>query len=229
VALRVVTYNVRSFRAGVDAAVEAVAAEEPDVVLLQEYGPPHRLRAFAKATGMEWASSYALWNRLRNAVLFRSPWRLVHTDLRRFTKTTGQYPRGFVATTLENGALRVTAVSVHLGLSAAERPRHAGELVAALDPEAGPVIVGGDLNEEPEGDAVHALTVAFRSGRAIVGGGLPTFPAEDPTARIDDVLVAGSAAIAAFRVADSDAARRASDHRPIAADLELLPLSGGVG
>jgi endonuclease/exonuclease/phosphatase family metal-dependent hydrolase len=154
VPLRVVTYNVRSFRAGVGAAVEAVAAEAPDVVMLQEYGPPHRLRAFAKATGMEWASSYGLWNRLRNAVLFRSPWRLAHTDLHRFTRTNGQYRRGFVAAMLENGALRITAVSVHLGLSAGERPRHAGELVAALDPESGPVIVAGDLNEEPEGEAI---------------------------------------------------------------------------
>lgn len=226
--LRVVTYNVRSFRAGVGAAVEAVAAEAPDVVMLQEYGPPHRLRAFAKATGMEWASSYGLWNRLRNAVLFRSPWRLAHTDLHRFTRTNGQYRRGFVAAMLENGALRITAVSVHLGLSAGERPRHAGELVAALDPESGPVIVAGDLNEEPEGEAIGVLVAAYRSGRSIAGGGFPTFPAVDPTARIDDVLVAGAVGIASFRVGDSEAARRASDHRPVVADLELLPRAQGV-
>jgi endonuclease/exonuclease/phosphatase family metal-dependent hydrolase len=229
VQLRVVTYNVRSFRAGVREATEAIGDADPDVVLLQEYGPPYRLRAFARAMGMDWASSYALWNRLRNAVLFRSPWRLEGTDVHRFAKTKGQHRRGFVAAHLENGRSRLTAVSVHMSLSVRERPRHAGELIAALAPTDGPVVVGGDLNEEPDGEAVTALTGAFRSARALAGGGHPTFPAGDPTAGIDDVLVAGGVAVASFRVLDSDAARHASDHRPAVAELELLPPPGGVG
>jgi endonuclease/exonuclease/phosphatase family metal-dependent hydrolase len=227
--VRVVSYNVRSFRAGVGEAVKAVAADEPDLVMLQEYGPPYRLRAFARATGLDWASSYALWNRLRNAVLFRSPWRLVTTDIHRFTKTPGQHQRGFVAAHLENGRMRITAVSVHLGLSARERPRHAAELVAFLRDASTPVIVAGDLNEEPDGEAVGVLTAAFRSGRSIAGGGHPTFPAAGPTAAIDDVLVAGGVAIASFRVGHLDAARTASDHRPVVADLEFLPPAQGVG
>jgi hypothetical protein len=88
--LRVVSYNLRSLRAGVAPAVEAVVAYEPDVLLVQEYGAPYRLRAFGKALGMDWASSYAPFNRLRNAVLFRSPWRLVHSDTHRLSKTKGQ-------------------------------------------------------------------------------------------------------------------------------------------
>jgi endonuclease/exonuclease/phosphatase family metal-dependent hydrolase len=228
-AVRVVSYNVRSFRAGVGEAVKAVADDEPDLVMLQEYGPPYRLRAFARAAGLDWASSYALWNRMRNAVLFRSPWRLVTTDVHRFTKTPGQHQRGFVAAHLENGRTRVTALSVHLGLSARERPRHAAELVASLRDESAPVVVAGDLNEEPDGEAVGVLTAAFRSGRSIAGGGHPTFPAAGPTAAIDDVLVAGGVGIASFRVGHSEAARTASDHRPVIADLEFLPPAGGVG
>jgi endonuclease/exonuclease/phosphatase family metal-dependent hydrolase len=177
---------------------------------------------------MEWASSYALWNRLRNAVLFRAPWRLERTDLHRFTKSSGQYQRGFVAAHLGDGRHRIVAVSVHLGLSAAERPRHSAELVAALDAERSAVVVGGDFNEPPDGEAMDTLLAAFRSGRAIAGGGHPTFPADEPRAAIDDVLVAGAVGIASFRAGHSDGARRASDHRPVIADLELLPPPGAL-
>src|SRR5262249_51787599 len=111
--LRVVSYNLRSLRAGIAPAVEAVVAYEPDVLLVQEYGPPYRLRAFGKAMGMDWASSFAPFNRLRNAVLFRSPWRLVRSDHQRFSKTRGQYRRGFVLAELETKRAGVTAVSVH--------------------------------------------------------------------------------------------------------------------
>jgi endonuclease/exonuclease/phosphatase family metal-dependent hydrolase len=229
VQLRVVSYNLRSLRAGIAPAVEAVIGDEPDLLLAQEYGPPYRLRAFGKALGMDWASSYAPFNRLRNAVLFRSPWRLVHSETHRLSKTKGQHQRGYVLAHLETKRARVGAVSVHLGLSARERPGHAAELLAALRELDGPIVVGGDLNEGPEGEAVGALTAELRSGRAIAGGGHPTFPADGPAAAIDDVLVAGGAGIASFRVSESDAAGTASDHRPVIADLELLPRPEAVG
>jgi endonuclease/exonuclease/phosphatase family metal-dependent hydrolase len=227
--LRVVSYNLRSLRAGITPAVEAVIAYEPDLLLVQEYGPPYRLRAFGKALGMDWASSFAPFNRLRNAVLFRSPWRLVQSETRRLSKTKGQYRRGFVLARLETKHDVVNAVSVHLGLSSRERPRHAAELLTTLRELDGPIVVGGDLNEGPDGDAVAALTAELRSGRSIAGGDHPTFPADGPSAGIDDVLVAGGAAIASFRVGESDAVRKASDHRPVVADLELLPRPRSVG
>jgi len=223
------TYNVRSFRAGVTLALEAIAAdgESTDVVALQEYGPPHRLRAFARALRMDWASSYAPFNRLRNAVLFRSPWRLVQADPHRLTKTPGQYRRGFVAARLAAPGAELTAVSLHLGLSERERPRHAGELLAVVGGGPGPLVLAGDFNEEPGGPAVRSLAGVFTAcGESAAGEA--TFPAAEPARRIDDVLVR-AARILSCRVADSDAARRASDHRPVLADLELLPPPGPVG
>ena len=223
------TYNVRSFRAGVTLALEAIAAEgeSTDVVALQEYGPPHRLRAFARALGMDWASSYAPFNRLRNAVLFRSPWRLVQADPHRLTKTQGQYRRGFVAARLEAPGTELTAVSVHLGLSVRERPRHAGELLSLLGGR-GPLVLAGDFNEEPDGPAMRSLAGAFTACGESRAAGEPTFPAAEPARRIDDVLVR-AARILSCRVADSDAARGASDHRPVIADLGLLPPPEPVG
>jgi len=64
-------YNVQSFRAGVDRAVEVLRSENPDLVLVQECGPRRTLRRFARAMEMEVVSSHRLLTRVRNA--FRSP------------------------------------------------------------------------------------------------------------------------------------------------------------
>jgi endonuclease/exonuclease/phosphatase family metal-dependent hydrolase len=231
VRLRVVTYNVRSFRAGIGLAVEAIDAERPDLVMVQEYGPPHRLRRFACALGMETASSFRPFNRLRNAVLWRPPLRPEATVRGALTKTPGQYRRGFVAVTLANDhdGVRLVAVATHLGLSARERPAHAEELLSRL-PATRPLILGGDLNDTPDSAAVRRLTGTVTDCQEAVGdGSMPTFPARDPTTRIDYVLASAGVRPAACGVVSSAAAARASDHLPVVAEVELLPAARPLG
>ena len=223
------TYNVRSFRAGVHRAVRAIDAVRPDVVMVQEYGPPHRLRAFARALGMDVRSSYRPFNRLRNAVLFRSPWPARESTTRLLTKHRGQYQRGYVSVTLERPEGSLTAISTHLGLSRRERPGHAAEIVSGLAPS-GPVILAGDLNEEPGGAAVVRLTQALTDCQEAAGdGSVPTFPARAPAVRIDYVLVSPGIRPVSCRVLTSDASASASDHLPVVAEVELLPRPGGLG
>lgn len=224
--LRVVTYNVRSFRAGVALAVEAVGDAtdvSPGVVMVQEYGPPHRLRAFARALGMEVASSYRPFNRMRNAVLFRPPWRLRASVVVALSKHPGQYRRGFVEATLIHPEASLTAISTHLGLSARERPVHADEILERV-PRTAPLILAGDLNDVRDSPAVRRLAEALTDCQAAVGDpSLPTFPARAPSVRIDYVLVSPAIRPISCEVAASEAATRASDHRPIVAEVELLP------
>jgi len=224
VRLRVVTYNVRSFRAGVGLAVEAVADGAPDLLMVQEYGPPHRLRWFARALGMQAKTSFRPFNRMRNAVLWRAPWRLEDATIGSLIKTPGQYRRGFVAVTLvhPDGASLV-AVGTHLGLSARERPAHAEELVGRL-PATYPLILGGDLNDTPDSAAVRRLTGALNDCQATAGDATaPTFPSSAPRTRFDYVLVSAGVRPVSCRVAVSPAAARASDHLPVIAEVELLP------
>ncbi|HXY72720.1 MAG TPA: endonuclease/exonuclease/phosphatase family protein [Actinomycetota bacterium] len=222
--LRVVTYNVRSFRAGVGLAVEAIGNGAPDLVLVQEYGPPHRLRWFARALGMQAKTSFRPFNRMRNAVLWRAPWRLEDATIGSLIKTPGQYRRGFVAVTLvhPDGASLV-AVGTHLGLSARERPAHAEELLGRL-PTTHPLILGGDLNDTPESAAVALLTRTLADAQSAAGdAAAPTFPARTPTTRIDYVLVSAGVRPVSCTVAVLPAAARASDHLPVVAEVELLP------
>src|ERR671936_341674 len=76
--MRVAGFNAQSFRTGLTAAAAALseaAGDEPvDLVLLQECGPRRVTLRFADLLGMEALSTHRPFNRVRNAVLFRSPW-----------------------------------------------------------------------------------------------------------------------------------------------------------
>ncbi len=113
-------------------------------------------------------------------------------------------------------------MSVHLGLSDRERQAHArelGDLVAGLT---GPVVVGGDLNEGPEGAAAAWLTERLWDAFAGRGEGLGyTFPSAEPRARIDYLLLGEGVRTTRTWVEDGPEVRAASDHLPLFADVTL--------
>jgi endonuclease/exonuclease/phosphatase family metal-dependent hydrolase len=217
------TYNVHSFRAGVDAVGEVAAAEAPDILMVQECGPKSRLRRFADLLGMEAVSTHRAFNRVRNAVLFLPPWRAGPAEVRDLSRDGRSMRRGFVAVPLRSAGGRVTAISAHLGLGRRERDRHARELTDYLAGVNGPMIVGLDLNEGPEGDAARWIAERYYDvfvERGEDGGA--SFPAKMPTARIDYVFASDGLAIVDAWVPGGRLAAGASDHRPVIADLELL-------
>src|SRR5437870_504435 len=83
--LRVVTYNARGFRDGLDRVADAITTLAPDVLLLQESGSRRGLRHLGAAAGMEVAGDP--WSpfrrRVKNAILVRPPWRIVQHSLHR--------------------------------------------------------------------------------------------------------------------------------------------------
>ncbi len=222
--LRVVAYNVRGFRAGVARVGEAVRALDADVLLLQETGGRLALRRFARAVGMEAAADppSPFRRRVEDAVLARGPWRIGARRLERFPGSDPWYPRGALLARLLGPDGGLWAASVHLGLHPAERRRHAGFLrrvVLALD---GPVVVGGDLNEGPEGRAAALLREVLVDAWEAAGGGPgETFPARAPSARIDHVYVGPGVRVRSARVPDEPVFLEASDHRPVVVDLEV--------
>jgi endonuclease/exonuclease/phosphatase family metal-dependent hydrolase len=219
--LRVATYNVHGFRAGVPAVAAVVRELAPDVLLLQESGPRRRLRAFAERLGMAAAVDppSVPRRRIRDAVLARPPARIVSHRLHRFAGTRWWSPRGCLIARVEAPASATWAVSVHLGLVGAERGEHARSLVAivaSLAPPA-PVVVGGDLNATTDARAVGTIAARLRITTGS-GAGPPTFPAAAPVARIDHLFVSDDLAV--VRQATGGAgASRASDHLPVWADL----------
>ena len=221
--LRVLVYNVRGFRDGFDRLVRLVGHFEPDVLLLNETGGRWRLRRFAKALGMQAVADPWVWfrRRVKDAVLVRAPWWISAHRQQRFESTPPMYPRGILVAELENGDVRLVAVATHLGLHPRERLHDAHE-ITRLVPHVVPAVVGGDLNEKPDGRAVALLSERF-GDTWLLGGDADgdTFPADEPTARIDYLFVTPGIAVERVIVPPGEDARMASDHRPVVAELTL--------
>ena len=168
---------------------------------------------------MQGESSHRRFNRVRNAVLFRPPWRRTEIDVRYLSREGRTLRRGLIAAHLWQPGLRLTAVSSHLGLSERERERHGRELTDFLSGIEGPTVVGVDLNEAPTGSAARWIAGRFYDAFAHGGEGSgETFPANVPTARIDYVFVSDGIRIDRAWVPGGTPA---SDHRPVVADVDL--------
>jgi endonuclease/exonuclease/phosphatase family metal-dependent hydrolase len=220
--IRVATFNVRSFRAGVDAVAEVIASEVPDILMLQECGPKSRLARAADLLDMEFVSTHRMFNRVRNAVLFRPPWRAGPPDVRDLSREGSSMRRGLIAVPLRSPGTRLTAVSAHLGLGRRERERHAREVTDHLAGIDGSLILGTDLNEGPDGEAARWIAERFYDAFAHAGeGGGESFPARGPTARIDYVFTTDGFRVVGAWVQRGRLAASASDHCPVVAELEV--------
>jgi endonuclease/exonuclease/phosphatase family metal-dependent hydrolase len=224
VRVRVLVYNVRGFRDGEDRVAEVVRRFAPDLVLLNECGGRLRRRRFAKAVGMQVAADpwSPLRRRVKNAVLVRQPWRILDRRLHRFGGSARFYPRGALIAQVGRSGFRVWVIAFHLGLHPVERLNHARKLADALRGPRGPVVLGGDLNETASGRAVAFLSERFWDAW-LLGGDVAgeTFPAEEPTARIDYLFVSEGVRVERAIVPPIPEVRTASDHRPLVAELTL--------
>lgn len=217
--LRVMVWNAHGFRAGTRLAGEAVLAEDPDVVILNETGYlGFRLRRFARRLDMEGSSGATLRWRIPNAVLARRPWRVVRGQVVVLPRAGRGVRRGAVMAQMGRSGLRLWVVAVHLGLSGQERAAHARvltDLLAARDP----TVLGGDLNEDETGAAARWIASRYWDAAADPGAA-PTFPAREPRARIDYVFV--SQGIRVERTwTGGERFVELSDHLPVVADLAV--------
>jgi endonuclease/exonuclease/phosphatase family metal-dependent hydrolase len=220
VRLRVATYNVRSCRAGVGAVAGVVRAIDPDVLCVQEYGRRRTLRRLAHGLGMEAVSSHRFPNRLRNAVLFKVPWEVAGSTTHVLPRAGRSIPRGALVADMRSHAEALTVVCTHLSLRRSERDEQARALEALLAPVRGPVLLGGDLNEEPAGAAVRRIAARLPDAFAVAGEGSGgTLPAWGPTDRIDYVFVSAGLRVDRAWVPEGSEIARASDHRPVVAEL----------
>ncbi|MBM6404038.1 endonuclease/exonuclease/phosphatase family protein [Phycicoccus sp. CSK15P-2] len=218
---RVATYNTRDFLDDHRLAARLVRAVDPDVLLLQEVPrrlfAPWRLRRFAVACGMRWSGRQT--GSGGTTVLTAPRVELLEASHHRLPVRWPDRTRGWARARvrLPEGP-ELTVASVHLSLRPAERVRHVRAVLDALAGVA-PLVVGGDLNEGPDGDAYRLVDTP--GGLAAAGPEHPTYPARRPHRRLDvlfaspevRVLPPGPVAV------PEGAWYRASDHRAAWVDV----------
>lgn len=215
--LLVATYNVHGLRRPLSVA-RVIRALDADVVLVQEFLSKTVLRAVARRAGMR-SVGRAPRSRpfQRNAVLVPRGRRVLRQWPVELPSVPPRASRGAQIAILQVQGHAVLVASVHLGLRPSERVDHASLLAEHLERGRGPFVLGGDLNEGPEGPAARLLGERLGPPHDTV----PTFPTEEPIAKIDFVFAGRGASVARERVHDDAIARRASDHLPVAAVIDI--------
>jgi endonuclease/exonuclease/phosphatase family metal-dependent hydrolase len=117
----------------------------------------------------------------------------------------------------------VHVFNMHLGLARFERRIQLNKFLDShpfngLHHET-PVVVGGDLNDVYGGLGELLRPAGFRG----VERRPLTFPAWGPMRALDAIFVRGNVDFLKLSRCDSELARRASDHRPLVADIRLHP------
>jgi endonuclease/exonuclease/phosphatase family metal-dependent hydrolase len=128
--------------------------------------------------------------------------------------------RGVAAAQLQVDGHPFGAVACHLGLTPQARARDIEVVLSIAAGLEGPVILAGDLNEDPGSPVWERLVAA---GYVDVGGDDElTYPADDPAKRLDALLVLGvGVRIREHQVPAVPPAllSRASDHLPLSATV----------
>jgi endonuclease/exonuclease/phosphatase family metal-dependent hydrolase len=222
--LRVASYNLRDLKDDADAAARVVRAINPDVLCLQEVPrhlmSTHRIALFAARCGLYWSGGH----RGSGGTTVMSSLRMDVTGVQhnRLKVARLQRERGYAVSQVRlPGHPAVTLVSVHLSLDAGERAAHATTVLKALEGDE-PLVVAGDLNEGPDGQAWTAIAGRLRAASVDA----PTFPAGNPRRRLDVIFASPELPVALSGTGDTgelDPADlvAATDHLPVWVDLDL--------
>jgi len=223
---------------------------DPDVLLLQEVdaGVPRsngdrQVDLLGELCGMRYRSWYPNvevrgGGHYGNAILSRYPLiESTNIDLSIRFKKRRSVLHGVVRVRHDEIDRTVHVYNMHLGLARFERRIQLRKFVdshpfASLHHDT-PVVVGGDLNDVYGrlGELLHP--VGFR-GPGAEGDGLGsargvnrrplTFPAWGPLRALDAIFVRGAVDFVKLARCESELARRASDHRPLLAEVRLHPI-----
>ena len=209
---------------------QVINGQKPDLVGLQEVdrGVERTQRIdeiveLARLTKMDYAFAFNLpyqGGQYGVAILSRSP--IKATDHRLYLNTREAERRGFIRAEVRIGGRLINFVTTHLDYQYEDgRVYEAQQLLGALKDVKGPLIVVGDFNDEPTGEAYKLMRLAFDdawSSADTTEAGY-SYPADKPAKRIDYIFL---------RTADRIRTKRAwvvstlaSDHVPVVADLEL--------
>lgn len=233
--IRVMTYNIH-VGVGMDKKLDlpriagVINKQHPDLVGLQEVdrGVERTQRIdeiveLAKLTKMDYAFAFNLkyqGGQYGVAILSREPIRA--TDHHLYLNMREAERRGFIRAEVRIGGHLINFVTTHLDYQYEDgRAFEAKQLLVAMKDVKAPLIIVGDFNDVPAGEAYQLMHESFDDAWQLTKANEEGFsyPADRPAKRIDYIFT---------RRADRIKARRAwkvetlaSDHVPVVAELEL--------
>ncbi|MBA3821760.1 MAG: endonuclease/exonuclease/phosphatase family protein [Deltaproteobacteria bacterium] len=240
--LRVLSYNIHKCIGGVDRRydpgriTDVIRKLDVDVLMLQEVDAgvtrsrgDKQVELLGEQLGLPYRTWYPNVNvrgggQYGNAVLSRYP--LIESsnlDLTCKYKKARSALHAVLRVRHDDIDRTIHVFNMHLGLARYERKL---QLQMFLDSHPfahlhhdTPVIVGGDLNDVYGGLGELLAPAGFRG---ITKRPL-TFPAWGPVRPLDAIFVRGAMDYLRLARCDTDLARRASDHRPLVAEVRLRP------
>ena len=240
--LRVLSYNIHKCIGGVDRRyepsriVEVIRKLDADVVMLQEVDAGVKRSngdRQVELLGDQLGLRYHTWfpnvevrggGQYGNAILSRYPLiESTNIDVTLRFKKRRSVLHGVLRVRHDDVDRTVHVFNMHLGLARYERKRQL-EMFLSSQPFAHlhhdtPVVVGGDLNDVYGGLGQLLVPSGFRG----IERRPLTFPAWGPMRALDAIFVRGAVDLQKLVRCDSDLARRASDHRPLVAEVKLQP------
>lgn len=225
------TYNIRNGR-GTDDRVDlgriadVIASFDPDVVALQEVddgrarsGAVDQADELGRQLGMAARFAPALVSgsdRYGIATLTRLP--VLATEQVALPYRHGQRrsePRLALVLRLAWAGIELDVVNTHLSVLGNERPAQVAELLGKLTGDI--VVLAGDFNCTPWSATYRSLCCRLESATKRVR----SWPARLPFVPIDHILYRGPLDVIHSGTWSVGPARRASDHLPVTAELEL--------
>ncbi|MBL8750936.1 MAG: endonuclease/exonuclease/phosphatase family protein [Planctomycetes bacterium] len=243
--LRVVSWNVHKCTGGLDRRYDpgriasVLAGAKADVVLLQEvaqngrwYREERQVDVLGDALGFAHRSYFVnvrfgpRRGEYGNAILSR--WPIASTenlDVTLPTKKARSVLHAELRLPIADGHTRTLHVfNLHLGLGEAERREQLRRLLAFRHLHTmhahTPAVVAGDFNDVWGTLGKHLLVPAGFRGPVRP---MRTFPAWAPVRALDSLYVRGDVEVGRLERVRTAATRRASDHLPLLADLEVRP------
>ena len=243
--LRVMTWNIHhgeglDKKVDIDRIAKIILSARPDVVALQEIdrdversGKVDIITKLADLTDMTYAFGKTIdyqGGEYGNAFLTRFPI-LEERNLRYHPIRPGEQ-RGLLQLILGVRGEEIVIANTHLESRSDDSARalSVGELMITLrrfSPR--PVVVCGDLNDQPDSRVIGELKNEYADSWAVAGRGDGfTFPSDAPKKRIDYILVqnntkpdSASAAVKLHPLSARVIQSSASDHLPLLVEFEL--------
>ena len=222
--VRVATYNIlMGGRNGSDLH-RVVRATAPDVLLVNESPKtPFLWRRRARSLAEAWGMSYVVGGRPAGSNMITTAWPvgIKARGAETLDQPLFQPRRGIAWAQLRVEGRLLGVVCCHLSLDRQRRLTETERVLDVANRLRGPVVVGGDLNETPDGPVWQGFT---RAGYVDHGSRRHrTYPAHDPVKRIDALLVRGAVDVLSHGVPNLDPAilAAASDHLPLLVTLRL--------